>query len=147
MGGAGEAARIVVTGGAGFIGARLVRRLLERSGLAEIVVIDDFRTAAYSEQALARLLAGGVDVLVTDLDMPRLDGRELLRHLAAIADPPATVVISGYLDAEVEAELASNPAVRLVLRKPFDVVEFAETVGVLARSQRPRSAAVEGSAE
>lgn len=34
--------KVVITGGAGFIGSNLARALGERSGISEIIVIDDF---------------------------------------------------------------------------------------------------------
>jgi CheY-like chemotaxis protein len=82
-------------------------------------------------EALARLRDGGVCVLVTDLDMPNLDGRALLRHLPELPQAPATVVISGYVDQRLAAELESTPLVRAVLAKPFDVLAFADLVAGL----------------
>lgn len=80
------------------------------------------------EAAWARLQAGGVGVLVTDLDMPRLDGRELVQRLSQLPACPATFVISGFMDRDLEATLDRHPGVRHVLRKPFDVLRFAELV-------------------
>ncbi|MCB9889740.1 MAG: response regulator [Planctomycetes bacterium] len=77
--------------------------------------------------AWQRVIAGGVAVLVTDLDMPEVDGRELVQRIAGLPDPPRTLVVSGYLDAQLEQELRSNGVLH-VLRKPFDVMEFAERV-------------------
>ncbi len=78
--------RIVVTGGAGFIGSHLVRRLL-KLGAAQVVVIDSLR---YGDQAN---LAGTTDAVElvqhtlgsddpVQLDGP-LTGASLLFHLAA----------------------------------------------------------------
>ena len=80
------------------------------------------------EQALARIRRGGVTVLVTDLDMPNLDGCGLLVRLVAEASPPRTIVVSGYLDEDVRRSLRALPVVRGVLAKPFDVVAFADLV-------------------
>jgi FixJ family two-component response regulator len=84
------------------------------------------------EAALARLRAGGVDVLVTDLDMPKLSGQDLLGCLDELATTPRTVVISGYLDGPLEATVRAVPAVATVMRKPFDVMQFADVVHALA---------------
>jgi UDP-glucose 4-epimerase len=40
--------RVTVTGGAGFVGANLVRELLDRGGADEVVIIDDLSTGAGS---------------------------------------------------------------------------------------------------
>lgn len=109
----------------------LLSTILSDTGLACVSAFD-------GEEALARLRAGDIDVLVTDLDMPKLDGRQLLARLAEIEPAPATLVISGYLDPAVEAELRGHSAVHHVLHKPFDVVEFASLVEQVARS-RPSS--------
>jgi len=97
------------------------------------------------EQALARLRRGGIAVLVTDLDMPNLDGQGLLEHLSEIDPRPATVVISGYLDREAEQTIGALPSVRHIFRKPFDVVEFAAVVGdIAAQGIAADGSAVEG---
>ena len=98
------------------------------------------------EQALARLRRGGIDVLVTDLDMPNLDGQGLFEHLPEIDPPPDTVVISGYLDRAVEETLDALPLVRHIFRKPFDVHEFAAVVFGIA-NRRAGSDGAFGEAE
>lgn len=106
----------------------LLSAILADSGMRCVSVFD-------GEQALARLRKGDIDVLVTDLDMPKLDGRQLLGRLGEIEPLPATLVISGYLDPVVEEDLRGHAAVRHVLRKPFDVVEFAALVEQVARAR------------
>ncbi len=103
----------------------LLQSILAEQGLDCIGVHD-------GEAALQRLREGGIGVLVTDLDMPKLDGRQLLDRLADLDPAPPTLVISGYLDSEVEAALRRHPSVCDVLRKPFDVVAFASQVEDLA---------------
>lgn len=85
------------------------------------------------EAALARIHQGGIDWLVCDLDMPRLDGLGLLQRLAEqLPSPPRTIVISGYLDAAIEERLRDFPFVESSWRKPFDILEFASALGVRA---------------
>ena len=99
--------------------SRVLQDSLERQGFR-------CEAAADGEAALARLEAGGIALLVTDLDMPRLDGRGLLRVLAGLPDPPPVMVVSGYLDPELSRQLADHPQVRAVLAKPFDLLRFAD---------------------
>jgi DNA-binding NtrC family response regulator len=102
--------------------------------LADLLVDRGLQCEAVNdgEAALARLRAGGVSVLVTDLDMPKLSGQDLLQHMVEIEPAPRTIVVSGYVDARIEEELLKIPTVRHILRKPFDVIEFADLVEKLA---------------
>ena len=81
-------------------------------GLREL---GDVRLAADGLAALAVLAAEPVDVVVTDLVMPRLDGHGLC--LAMQADPALAqipvLIISGDADAQA-------PGVCATLRKPFN---------------------------
>jgi CheY-like chemotaxis protein len=76
---------------------RTIRQILSNLGVGMVL------EAADGEAALARLdeLRGG-DVLVCDLDMPGMDGAELLRLVALRPDGPAIVIASG-LSAEALA--------------------------------------------
>jgi CheY-like chemotaxis protein len=89
-----------------------------RSRLRRKKAVWDMQFARGGEEALALLDQGTVDVLVTDMRMPGMDGGELL---AAVRERhPATVrmVLTGHVEAEA-AERAQQLAHR-VLRKPFD---------------------------
>jgi two-component system response regulator AtoC len=103
----------------------LLREVLEQQGLAVEVVAD-------GEAAVRRVAAGGVDLLVCDLDMPRLGGEEVLARLGSMPDGPPVVVISGFLDAAVQARLTRHRCLRGVFAKPFDVLRFASRVAQLA---------------
>jgi UDP-glucose 4-epimerase len=79
--------RALVTGGAGFIGARLTRRLVEED--IEVDLVDDFSRAVHDDELAALIEAGGVRVLPRDLRDPGAldDLREhygLVVHLAAV---------------------------------------------------------------
>ena len=83
--------------------------------------------------ALARTRRGGVALLVCDLEMPGLRGQELLAQLAREQRALPAIVVSGWLDAEVEEELRRYPRLLGIWRKPFDVFEFARKIRDLAR--------------
>lgn len=111
----------------------LLAEVLASVGIANEHVLD-------GADARARLAVAGYRVLVCDLDMPGVPGLEVLEGLAAAARPPAVVVVSGYVDSTVEERLAGWSFVRAVLRKPFDLVEFADLVRGLLDSESPASA-------
>ena len=74
--------------------ARLVERGLTRQG---------FRVehAADGESGLARVRAGGIDVIALDQHMPGLDGLETLARIGAIADAPPVVFVTASLDSRI----------------------------------------------
>lgn len=101
-------------------------------------------TVAYAydgEQAQLMARDPAVGALVCDLDMPRASGVEVLESLRDLPMPPATIVVSGYLDAGIEQRLGSLPFVRGQLRKPFDLLGFARQVAELTGVPAVRSAA------
>lgn len=105
-----------------------------RGLLTEVVRRQGCSVAAANDGLAAQqaLAAAPVDILVCDLDMPRLGGLELLAWLATQPVQPAVVVVSGFVDARTAARLDELACVRAVLRKPFDVLAFAARIRELA---------------
>ena len=106
-------ARVVVTGGVGFIGFHLTRALLGRGD--EVVVIDDFSDAPYPAAEKRRnerdLLAEFPRVriataCVTDRDAmaPLLDGAESIVHLAGLAGVRPSFALPGLATPRVNVE-------------------------------------------
>lgn len=83
--------RVVVTGGAGFIGANLVAELESRHTVRDVVVVDDLSTgdAENLRERRARLLVGSI--LDPDLLDAALDGADAVVHLAALPSVPRSV--------------------------------------------------------
>ncbi|HYP28796.1 MAG TPA: NAD-dependent epimerase/dehydratase family protein [Blastocatellia bacterium] len=75
--------RVVVTGGAGFVGSNIVRRLLKEG--AEVVVLDDFYTGNEENLPMAEPRLEVVRGTVTDFDLVRevLEGSDVVIHEAA----------------------------------------------------------------
>ena len=68
---------------------RTLSRILERAGY-------EVFSAANGKEALEVLARDTVDVLITDLNMPVMDGMTLLRSMQELASRPAVVVLTGY---------------------------------------------------
>jgi UDP-glucose 4-epimerase len=109
-------ARVLVTGGAGFIGSHLVARLVARGD--EVTVLDDLRTSSVdnlAEVAEQITFVQGDCAHVAEL----LDGCDLVFHLAAPAYvPPSVEDPISDLRANVEQTLLLLNALRRLERAP-----------------------------
>ena len=102
----------------------LIERLLAEEG-------HQVHTARHGEEALRLALQGPVDLLVTDVRMPVMDGWELSRRLRERWPDLPVLFISGY---DVELTRAAGDrrhAVGAFLRKPFDPDELIRQVMLL----------------
>ena len=81
------------------------------------------------EAALAALGEQKIDILVTDLKMPNVDGLELTGQIKKNTPATRVIVITGVLN-EV-AGLSKNPLIDAVLAKPLDLKMFIEKVADL----------------
>lgn len=91
----------------------------------------EIHAAADGAEALEKIAAHGADLVITDLDMPVMNGVELIRRLRARPEVPPIVVISGasvdWIAGEAAHELADLP----MLRKPLALGELLATVTTL----------------
>ena len=96
---------------------RMVMRMLRSLGIREVL------EAADGKQALALIQGGArVDLVVCDLDMPEMDGMELIRHLGE-ANSAVAVIISSAKEQSLLASvekmaLAYNVRLLGVIEKP-----------------------------
>jgi YesN/AraC family two-component response regulator len=84
-------------------------------------------TAHTGKEAIDILRTVMVDVVVTDLHMPDMNGLELVEHLKKHNPDLAVIVISAFLDANIELSLRSL-LVDQVVDKPLDLKEFTHTI-------------------
>lgn len=89
--------------------ARLVRLALRASGFDAI-------TAANGAEALRRLDDHDADLIVLDLEMPVMDGREFFRELRARGDQTPVLILSAYGAELARRELKAEAFVS----KPFE---------------------------
>ncbi|MEO2091664.1 MAG: PAS domain S-box protein, partial [Gemmataceae bacterium] len=76
---------------------------------------------------VARRLAGRIDLLVTDLVMPRLSGRRLAEQLTTARPGLRVLFLSGYAEDEAGPPIARGPDVAF-LQKPFTPASLARKV-------------------
>ncbi len=88
------------------------KRLLRHCGL-------DVIEAGDGEEALALLQGAVVDLVMLDLDMPKMDGEQAVRHMRELGIHVPILVASGYIDDE-RLEVLRQLGVQHILYKPFD---------------------------
>jgi DNA-binding NtrC family response regulator len=94
----------------------------QRVGLAGMVAAWGFttETAADGQEALEKLATFPAHVLVTDLMMPRMDGFELLRRLAAQGGGPPAIVITAFGNIETAIATMHDLGAFWFLEKPIE---------------------------
>ncbi|MGZ4277289.1 MAG: response regulator [Solirubrobacteraceae bacterium] len=111
-----------------------------RDGLARLIdALDDMEVvarAADGEEAVRRALDTAPDVVLMDLDMPRLDGIEATRRLLAQRPETAVLVLTSFSDrprilGAIEAGAAGD------LLKDVEADEVAEGIRAAARGESP----------
>ena len=112
---------------------KFVGGMLERAGFRVVAARD-------GAEALQQLAERPVDVVVTDLEMPRLNGYELIRDLnrePTTCDLPV-VVLTTRAGAKHE-NLARELGVEHYVAKPVDEVSFVQLIESLAAPARAES--------
>jgi len=99
--------------------------LFFRRLFTEILEEDDYIVDAVGSgnAALERLNKGGVDLIVTDMIMPGIDGLELLRKTRQFNNPPDLILVTGHATLETAIQALKNGA-RDYLIKPFNPEEL-----------------------
>jgi DNA-binding response OmpR family regulator len=80
------------------------------------------------------------DVIITDHNMPRLSGLELVRRLRLRKYPGKIVVLSAYLSQE-NIEAYEKLQVDMMLAKPFDIGELQLAIELLTKKSSPQATA------
>lgn len=101
----------------------------QRSGLAAMVSAWGMtaETASDGNDALDALSRNGADVILTDLNMPGLDGFGFLEKLREMGDMPPTIVLTAYGNVETAVKTVHELGAFWFLEKPIQ----AKTLQVL----------------
>jgi adenylate cyclase len=118
------------------------RRQIRDGGLS-------FLFARDGVEAMATLKTNsGIDLVVTDINMPRMDGLTLLQKLQEVEDNVSTIIVSAYGDM-ANIRTAMNRGAFDFVTKPIDFVDLETTIAKtlkhvdFLRDARQRQAAAE----
>ncbi len=95
------------------------------------------QAAADGEAALRKLEESNVDVLLCDINMPRMDGMELLRRVHERPNPPEVIMLTGQGTIETAVE-AMRIGAYDYLTKPYSITELDVRVRQAAEKRRLR---------
>jgi signal transduction histidine kinase len=105
-----------------------IRRALANQGY-------ELEEAADGSSALSKIEAAGPDVVVSDINMPGVDGLTLLELLSGKPDAPLVILITAYGSENVAVQALRAGAYNY-LSKPFEVDELRVAVANAVEKQR-----------
>jgi len=113
-----------------------IRAMIQRSG----VPVENIMECNNGEMALAVLKDTPVDVMFTDIRMPKMDGITLVKEVSKLPQKPLVVAVSGYDDFSYAVEMLRE-GVREYLLKPVERDKIKEVLEKLEAelSQREKA--------
>ncbi|MCR5255552.1 MAG: response regulator [Acetatifactor sp.] len=103
-----------------------IKAMIQRSG----VPVDTILECGNGEMALEILKTQVVDVMFTDIRMPKMDGIELVKAMQDLPNKPLTVAVSGYDEFSYAVEML-RAGVREYILKPVDRDKIKEILTTL----------------
>ncbi len=104
----------------------LLERVLQRAG-HEVTLVDN------AEAGLAALTGGGFDLLITDKNLPGIDGLEVLRQARARQPRLQAILVTGFPTNETRSH-AQELDVFSYVTKPFGVNEILDICDAALRA-------------
>jgi CheY-like chemotaxis protein len=112
----------------------LLRRMLEREGFA-------VTTAAHGRDALERFHERPARLVLTDIQMPEMDGMELIRRLLLEHPRLPIIAISGAENWGLNLRIAMHAGARAAISKPVSSAQLLRQVWrILAEPEAPAAA-------
>ncbi|GEM_PF-1679572 len=91
------------------------------------------KTARNGQEGLEKYKEGEIDVVITDLRMPIMDGFTLLMELQDLDPESKVIVVSSLITAE-NSEMLSDAGAKNIMKKPYDLEELHRAIVSLAGS-------------
>jgi CheY-like chemotaxis protein len=112
----------------------VIRRILSRSGYQVIAA-----TSGHEAIEIAASHVGDIDVLLTDVVMPRMLGKEAAERIRALRPGVKVLFMSGYAQGVLDSQGVVEVGVNLI-QKPFSEAELLATLGQVIASATPHQA-------
>lgn len=105
----------------------------DEQGIRDLLIIE-FQKLGYKvfsavngEDAISKLQTEKVDIIISDMKMPKVDGLDLLKIVKDQSPETEVIIITGYATVENALETMRNGAYDFV-QKPFNIDELAAVV-------------------
>lgn len=115
-----------------------LKTMLQRSDIP----VEEIYEARDGEEALQILHAHPVDLLITDIQMPKMDGIALAERSRELPSPPMVLAVSGYDDFNYAVSMLRN-GVSDYLLKPVERQKFCDVLEKLEAQYLQRQQAAE----
>ena len=93
----------------------------------------DVLQAPGGREALDILTARGVDLILSDLVMPEMDGLELLKNARVVRPEALRIVLTGHADLDLAVRAINDGAVYRFLLKPWDSFDLRVMIKLALR--------------
>lgn len=88
----------------------------------------DVEVYSHPEQALRRLQTSIVDVVISDYNMPDINGLDLLQELKALQPDAVRILLTGMVNVETVIAAVNQAGVFRFISKPWDDAELIDSI-------------------
>jgi two-component system chemotaxis response regulator CheY len=107
----------------------VMRKIVDRSLRQAGLELKEVYEASNGVEALARMQQTRVDLILTDINMPSMDGLELVRQLQAVENAKGVPIVMVTTEAgESYVVQALSSGARGYIRKPFSPEQIKERI-------------------
>ncbi|MFT5662403.1 MAG: YesN/AraC family two-component response regulator [Sulfurimonas sp.] len=102
--------------------------LRERTASFFKKIFADVDVAVDGREALDKYMINKYDIVITDIEMPNMDGLELINNIRKLNKEQEIIINSAYTETEFRSE-ANKYNVTKYIRKPIEINEIIKILG------------------